>query len=782
MHASSLSVAPLAAALASLLASPAVFAQAGSAPAAVASAVAADSAEDQRTPTDLDAVQVEAERLRKASSPRYTEELVDTPQSITVITRETMDQQNLLGLQDVLSTLPGITFGAGEGGGGYGDKINLRGFDATSDITVDGVRDSGLYTRSDIFNVEAIELVNGANSTHSGAGSVGGNINLVSKAAREGDFHTFTFGAGTDEYGRVTADSNFDLDNGTAVRLNAMGHTQDIAGRDHEFEHRWGFAPSVAFGLGSDTRLTLGYVHQEDRNLPQYGVPFALNQFNDGSLPGIDPETYFGYRNTSRQEVTQDMLTGVFEMDFSDALSWRTLARLQQVDQMSSVSALQGTWCRLDGIDPFTGEDCATLADGSVQPPGTWSPTGGPRGYVRDTRNTIAYAQSDLTASFSTGAVEHGLVAGVALSNEQLELDVGNIFRNADGSALPNDNTTYPLQTFDNPYNIWTGPVNYFRTGRTEGELSSQALYVFDTLHFGERWLLNLGARYDHVEGSTKVFTVDDTGGITGTSGVFKNQDDLFSWRAGVVFKPTQNGSVYLAYSNSETPSKASVNGSCAPSGGNTVDTCGLDPESARNLELGTKWDVLDGRLALTGALFRNERDHYRVATGDPLQPFSLDGEARVTGAMLGAAGRISRNWSLFANYTYLDSEIVQNLSDGNAGEDELAGRYLAQTPKHSGSVWTTYALSDWTFGYGLTYQGEIYPQNNAETVYRATDDYWVHRAMLGYRVNEVLSLQLNVDNLLDEEYYTNIRNNTTSGWAIPGDGRSAQLTATLRF
>lgn len=782
MHPSSLTAAPLAAALASLLSSPA-FAQTTTVPAAAASsAAAAESADPQRAPTDLDAVHVEAERLRKASSPRYTEELVNTPQSVTVVTRETMDQQNLLGLQDVLSTLPGITFGAGEGGGGYGDKINLRGFDATSDITVDGVRDSGLYTRSDIFNVDAIELVNGANSTHSGAGSVGGNINLVSKTAREGDFHNFTIGAGTDRYGRVTADSNFDLDNGVAVRLNAMGHTQDVPGRDHEFEHRWGFAPSIAFGLGSDTRFTLSYLHQEDRNMPQYGVPYALNAFNDGPLPGIDPDTYFGYRNTSRQEVTQDMLTGVLEMSFGDNLDWRTLGRLQQVDQMSSVSALQGTWCRLDGVNPFTGEACATLADGTTQPSGTWSPTGGPRGYVRDSRNTIAYAQSDLTARFSTGAVEHGLVAGVALSTEKFDLDTGNIFLNADGSALPNDNSTYPLQTFDNPYNVWTGPVNYFRTGRSEGELSSQALYVFDTLHFGERWLLNLGARHDRVEGSSTAFTVDENGAVTGTSGVFKNKDNLFSWRAGVVFKPAENGSIYLSYSNSETPSKASVNGSCAPGRGQTVDSCGLEPETARNLELGTKWDVLENRLALTAAVFRNERDHYQVETGDPSQPLSLDGHARVDGVSLGAAGRINRNWSLFANYTYLDSEIVQNLADGNPGDDALAGRYLAQTPKHSGSVWTTYQLADWTFGYGVTYQGEIYPQNNADTVYRATDDYWVHRAMVGYRVNDFLSLQLNVDNLLDEEYYTNIRNNTTSGWAIPGGARAATVTATLRF
>ena len=271
--------------------------------AAVSAPAFAEAPAAERTPTDLDAIEVRESRVEKASSPKYTEELLDTPQTITVVSRDVIDQQGLLSLRDVLSTLPGITFGAGEGGGGYGDSINLRGFNANSDITTDGVRDSAQYSRTDTFNLESVELVNGANSVYSGAGSVGGNINLVSKAARTGDFSTFTVGAGTDGYGRVTADSNFDLDDGVALRLNAMGHTQDVPGRDEEFE-RWGFAPSIAFGLGSDTRFTLSYLHQQDDNMPQYGVPYALNAFNDGPLPGVDPETYFGYRNTSRRKST----------------------------------------------------------------------------------------------------------------------------------------------------------------------------------------------------------------------------------------------------------------------------------------------------------------------------------------------------------------------------------------------------------------------------------------------------------------------------------------------
>lgn len=771
---------PLAAALLLAITAPALAAPTGDVP--------ADAAGQAK---ELDAVEVHGERVQKASSPKYTEALVDTPQTITVVTSEVMAQQNLLGLRDVLSTLPGITFGAGEGGGGYGDSINLRGFTASSDITTDGVRDSAQYTRSDTFNLEAIELINGANSAMSGAGSVGGNINLVSKVAREGDFSLFTVGAGSDKYGRVTADSNFDFDNGIAVRLNAMGHTQDVPGRDEEFKHRWGFAPSIAFGLGSDTRLTLSYLHQKDNNMPQYGVPFALSPFNNGPLPGVDRETYFGYRNTSRQESTVDMLTGVFEMDFGDRVKLRTLGRLQRVEQYTNATALQGSWCLPNNTNPYTGQACAG------QPAGTWNPNGGPRGLVRDTENFIAHSQTDLTATFDTGTVRHDVVVGVSFSKEDFDLDSGTTFRNPDGSTT---GITYPIQNFDNPYNIWTGPQNYFRTGRTEGSLNNQAAYVFDTLKFGQQWLLNLGARYEHNEGDTVNYTVNAAGAVTGIAPGYpaRNEDDLFSYRAGLVYKPVDNASVYLSYANSKTPSKASVNGSCSPAIPNanpnlppSANNCNVDPETAVNIELGTKWDLIDQRLALTAALFRNERQNYKVASADPLQPEQvLDGKARVDGVALGVAGNITREWSVFANYTFLDSEVLQSVAD-EATADPVKGRELTQTPRHSASLWTTYALGDWTFGYGATYQGEFYPNNATAAAYLKTDAYWVHRAMVSYQLTSRIGLQLNVNNLFDEEYYTGIRNNLTitngvvtagNGWANPGEGRSAVLTATFKF
>jgi catecholate siderophore receptor len=260
------------------------------------------------------------------------------------------------------------------------------------------------------------------------------------------------------------------------------------------------------------------------------------------------------------------------------------------------------------------------------------------------------------------------------------------------------------------------------------------------------------------------------------------NEEDLGSYRVGFVFKPGQNSSVYLAQGNSETPSQATVNGTC-----DIVTSCNVDPEEADTLELGGKVD-LNNRLSLTAALFRNERSNFRVASGDPLIPEQqLDGNSRVDGIALGAVGTIGSKWSVFANYTYLDSEVLQSVSDytlSGGTIDILAGDPLPNTPEHSASIWTTWQISDaFSIGYGLTYQGEYtFARTSATANLYYTPDYTLHRAMASYEINDSLALQLNIDNVTDEVYYERIRNNAGNGWATPGAARTGVLSVTWRL
>lgn len=697
----------------------------------------------------------------QAASPKYVAPLRDTPQTITVVPAAVIQEQNLLNLRDILTTVPGITFGAGEGGGGYGDSINLRGYTANSDIAQDGIRDSAQYTRSDSFNLEQVEVTNGANSVYTGSGSVGGSINLVSKAAKDDSFTRATAGIGTDSYYRATVDSNQKVGDGVAIRLNAMGHKNDAAGRDVEKAERWGFAPSVAFGLNSDTKVTLSYFHQHDDNVPQYGIPYFQNAFHDGMLPGVEWDNYYGYSNVDKQVSDVDIVTAKIEHSFTDKLSIQNLSRWQRVTQYAVVNPPQGTWCLANGTNASTGAACAT--------PGIYTPSG-PRGTTRDSRNSMLFNQTDLKASVDTGGITHNLTFGAAIFSEKYHLNSGNSLRNP-GGATPNP--TLPGMNIASPNHVYTGPVNFIRTATQDGNLENQSVYLFDQIKLNEQFELNGGVRWEHNKGDYTAGTYTTAGVFQSQGELFKNTDNMLSYRAGLVYKPAQNGSIYVAYGNSKTPSKTAVNGSC------TAITCNVDPETARNYEIGTKWDLLENQLSVTAALFRNERSNYKVPSADPLVPENqLKGKSRVDGVSLGVAGTVTEEWRVFANYTYLDSEVLQNADDG-AATDPQKGNPLTSVMKHSGSLWTTYDLPVGVqLGYGVTYFGKMYLNNAAAPLYQ-TADFWVHRTSASYWVTDALQVQLNVNNLFDKNYFQRIRNN---GWATPGDARNGTLTVSYTF
>lgn len=769
--------------------------------AAVAFHLLPASAQAQEAPeagavTQMKEVKVQADtaspyQTRKADSPKYTAPLLDTPQTVTVVPAQLMQEQGLLSLREVLITVPGITFGAGEGGGGYGDSINLRGFSANTDITIDGVRDSAQYSRSDSFNVQQIEVINGANSVYAGAGSVGGSINEVSKRPLAENFTLISAGLGTDRYARMSVDANQRLAEGLAGRVNLMVHRNDAPGRDYEDFQRWGLAPSLTLGMGTPTRLTLSYFHQHDDNIPQYGVPF----YNGKALPGVDDSRYFGYHNIDRQKIDSDLGTAIVEHEFNDLVSLRNLSRLGYTTQHSIVDPPQGIYCLENGLKPVaisasapSGYSACTSSDPA---PGYYRPSG-PRGNTRDTENVLIMNQTDLTWTFRTGPLAHTLLSGFAITHETFHLDTGNVLRNA-GGATPNP--TLPDMLIADPDSTWTGPVNFIRSATQDGGLDNAAIYLFDTLKLGSQVDFNAGARYERNKGSYGTVSYNPDGSVLASSPskTYYSDELLLSYRAGIVYKPRSDASLYLVYGNAQTPSKTAVNGSLSDA------TADVDPEQARLIEAGGKWDVLAQRLSLTAAVFRNERSNYKVASGDPLVTTQqLDGQAHVDGAIFGIAGELSERWAVFANYTYLNSKVDRGVSRFLAakGYDYTKGDALTNTPRHSASLWTSYSLPHRVqLGYGFSYQGDFFLTQHTGTGYDSTQpdlsgvrstfalikmpSYLIHRAMVSYGATQKLNLRLNANNLFDKDYFIRARNN---GWATPGDARNFVLTADYNF
>lgn len=763
-------------------------------------------------------------QITKVQSPKYTEPLRDTPQTITVLDKNVIEDQGMLSLREILSTVPGITFGAGEGGGGYGDKINIRGFNSSNDITVDGMRESAQFSRTDPFNIQQIEVVKGSNSTNSGSGSIGGSVNLVSKTPENRNFADVAVGIGTDHYYRTTVDVNRKLDDTTAVRVNLMTHQNDVPGRDVEHMKRWGFAPSITFGLGTPTRFTLSYLYQTDNNTPQYGVPY----YNGRPVLDIDPRGYFGYANVDVQKSTVNSLTGLLEHEFSDSVSVRNMTKAAQIEQFTIVDAPQGSYCLNNNLAPVGWSQTANAAGvittnvSGYQPcaaglaAGTFQPSGNPRGNLRETTNKLLSNQTDMTWTFNALGIQHTWVTGLALTSENFDLSTGNVFRNPKG-ATPNP--VLPIIHINSPTTNYTGSYHYIQSSTIDGTLNNQALYIFDTAKFNEQWQANMGVRFDRSNGesTTLTYATPASGGAI-TTAQTEDNTKTWSYKAGLVYKPIEQASFYISYSNSKTPSDATVSGAActttvASSTALASSTCSVKPETAVTYEMGTKWDVLDRKMSLTAAVFDTERSNYKVA--DPANPNNpagtqtLDGSARVRGIELGASGLLAHDWSVFANLTAQRSKVLQGASDYVAAggvngtqADFTKGDSLLNVPELAASLWTTYDVTrKLQLGYGLTYQGPTYQSQHAGILVAGTgvsgtnipakyvgrttiplaqsQGYVVNNLAVTYKFTRKLSAQLNVKNVFNKEYYTAIRNN---GWAIPGDGRSAVLNLNYHF
>ena len=668
--------------------------------------------------TNTEEVEVRDEARVVLSSTKYTEPLLDTPQTINVISKEVMEEQGATTLRDVLKNVPGLTITAGEGGNPAGDNLTLRGFSARNDIFIDGVRDLSPQSR-DPFNLEQVEVVKGPGSAFTGRGSTGGSINLLSKTPGLRRSFGGTLDFGTDRTRRATADINVPIGDSVAFRLNLLGHHSGVAGRDVVKFERWGAAPSLTWGLGKPTRATISYYKLKQNNISDYGIPWvpntnnALVEFRDKPAP-VPRDTFYGLRNRDFEKLNADLVTLKFEHDFNDGLSLRNQLRYSNSSRDSMATP------------PRFANNNSTVINREMR---SWQ-----------TEDKVWDNQTDFIARFATGKIEHALVTGINFTREN------NVRRTR---------TAGNMQTTllnPNPDDVFTGPITI---SPVVGDVTanSQALYLFDTAKFGEKWELNGGLRWDRF----------DADGITTTGVPVSRVDRMLSVRGGIVFKPLPQGTIYGSYGTSLNPSLEGLSYNTA----NTV----IDPEKTYTVEAGSKWGFFSGRVLLSGAIFRVEKTNARtpgVLPGDP--PQVLEGEQRVDGAEVSLEGNITKDWQILAGYTLLDTKTVDS---NNPAE---IGRELVNTPRNSFNVWSTYSLrSGFHFGGGARFVDRRFG-NTINT--RFVDAYWTFDLMASYPISKHVDLKLNLYNLTDKFYFDRIG----GGHVVPGPGRVAMLSTSFRF
>lgn len=740
------------------------IAVAGLAGLAVSSALAAeDSKTDKQngaTPEGTSNETVNVFGRKIPSNPKQTAPLRDTPKSITVIPQELIEQTASASLVEALRTVPGITFGAGEGGNPVGDRPFLRGYDAQSATFVDGVRDIGAQSR-EVFNVDSVEVIKGATGTYAGRGGAGGGVYINSKLPEDETFAAGSFGVGTDDYKRATVDMNYALGDGVAVRLTGMGFDAGVAGRDEVHNSRWGVAPSISFGLGTPTRITLAYYHLQTDDLPDAGIPYnnptlqrPVGVLNDGSPVDVDRTNFYGLVDRDFRKDYADMATVRVEHDISRNLHIRNTTRYAETGQ-------DYIWTQPDD------------SQGNIY-----------HGYVWRRANTrisdVSYFinQTDLYGTFDTGSVKHTFAAGIEFGREEGENDTYTITSNGLTLASYNRCLANALATYNctslldpDPNDPWTGLI--VKTDNpTNAKTTTKSVYAFDTIEFNEQWQVNLGLRYDHHEAE---FT---NARATGTNlrTTFERTDDLLNYQAAVVYKPAEEGAFYLSYATASTPAGNALAQGSDPSALSSTINANLKPEENETIELGGKWDFLEGKLSLTGAIFQVLTTNARITQTDGT--VAMAGEKRVRGFELGFSGSITDQWEVFGGYTYLDAILVRNGGAG-AAAGLTDGQPFPNTPKHSFALWTTYEIvPDLTLGFGANYMAKVMGSTNP-TLPKFVPGYWRFDASATYEFDEHYSVQLNVQNLTDEVYFTQAY---PTHYATIAPGRSAVLTLNVKF
>jgi catecholate siderophore receptor len=726
-------------------------------------------------PITLDATSVSGQaeqastdyKVEQAASHKYTAPLVDTPRSVTVIPQQVIKDTNALTLQDALRTVPGITMGAGEGGNPQGDRPFIRGFDAQSDTMIDGVRDTGAQTR-EIFAVESVEVSKGPNSAMGGRGSAGGSINLVSKKAHLGDSLDAGYTWGSDQTQRYTFDGNYQFSDSAAGRLNLMSHESNVAGRDKVNYDRWGIAPSLAFGLGTPTRVNLDFYHVESDDLPDSGIPYgySVGRTHTAASPdkpndGGDSSNFYGLTSRDFRKTRTDIGTFSIEHDLSDSLTVKNT--LRHGNSMQDYVLTQP-------------DDSA----GNVINNGVWRRANTRVGNTATTTN-----QTDLFGEFYLGGFKNNFSTGIELSHEDATRQSYLVSPNSRITTCTGPSNGGSCTSLDDPTpdDAWTGTISRNYAG-TDTSSTTRALYAFDTLELDPQWLLNLGLRYDHF--TTKFRTYNASGVTTVTSGFQNKGEDVSEFvtgQVGLVWKPRDNGSIYVSYATSATPT-----GSMLGEGtdGNPVTTGAvkndMQPEETTNYEIGTKWDLFNQRLSLSAAIFRTEKENTRVLTN--LNTYENAGQTRVDGVELSASGKLTAKWQVFAGYSYLDSEQIDggkvNIGTALAPifvEAPTNGNELGNTPKNSFSLWNTYAVTDkLTLGGGAFFVDKVWG-SVANSTY--VPSYWRYDAMASYKLTKHIDLQLNVQNLTDKTYYDKA---FATHFANQAAGRTALLSTRLHF
>ncbi len=667
---------------------------------------------------------------RSTTATRTDTDLVNVPQAITVITRDFMNDQSMQSIADAVRYVPGVQAAQGEGNR---DQLVLRGNNTTSDLFVDGLRDD-IQTYRDLYNTDRIEVLKGPNGMIFGRGGAGGVVNRVSKKAGWDPVKDISMTYGSFDQHRISADYGQGLNEVLAFRLNAV-YEEANSYRDGVDLKRYGITPTFTIKPSDKTQIELSAEYFKDERIADRGVPSLRGagnvQLKNRPYQIGNEDQFFGNARLSPTENETVAFNAAITHAFDNGVQVKNSTRLAFYDKY------------YQNVFANSAVDNANLLSIAA--------------YRDDTKRENLINQTDVTFSVNTGAIEHKLLTGLEINLQ----DTDN--KRTAPTGTTDDNGTFRTDVSAN--NPFATPVNFNRPVRNQqSTVTVTGIYLQDQIVFNPQWQAVVGVRHDHVD-------TDYTNLITNTN--LNVSNNLLSPRAGLIFKPTTDSSIYANYSTSYVPRAGDQLISL------TVTNAALSPEKFINKEIGAKWDV-HPNLALTAAIFKLERQN--VLAADPSNTANsilLDGQ-ETTGLEVSLSGKITDQWQVMSGVTLQEGEITERLANSNANNVINKGAQLALTPTRSFSLWNKYQINDtWAVALGMVSRSEMYaatPTVGASTV---LPGYTRFDAAIFAKINPNWDAQINIENLSNKDYalYAHNNNNIT-----PGAPLNARATLNYHF
>jgi catecholate siderophore receptor len=688
-------------------------------------------------------------KVNRSGNAKYAKPLVDTPKTVVAIPKEVIEAKGATSFRELVRTLPGVTIGTGENGNAFGDRIFIRGFDARSDVYVDGMRDTGLGIREN-FGTEQVEISKGPDSTINGRGTTGGAVNITTKKAAFDNFTEASVTLGTDATRRGTLDVNRTVGD-FAIRGNLMGQLADVAGRDYVFDNRWGGAVSLVWKPSDDFQASVDYYRVRIDQLPDWGVPFDAATKAPKTEVGLDRSNFYGVKEYDWQKAGQDIFTAGFEWKISDA--YKLTSRIRVGNGTLDYLA-HGPGSQQAGADTILDTADDTI---SLQPHSRKQSTG------------IVANQTDLDIGFDTGPFAHKARAGVEVSQEKM-WRAGYSGANVEINGPPqNVSMTCANISFWNPDSSGCAIPDTFVLGdKTRYEVLTLSGYLLDSIDLTNRLTVNGGIRIDDYDLT-----------YTPPSGdVLTRHDTMVNYNVGALYKITPDWRVYASYGTSTNPVGAEFDSSGNDYGGIAANNAALGPERNNSTEIGVKYESPDRRWTASLALFRTEKENAREtvpASGGNPSYIDDTGTYVVQGIEGGISGYLTERFQVFGGFVFMQSEVTKSMTPANVGLQ------LANIAHSSFNLLGRYALTEaWSVGGQATWRGEVHGGTFAANQ-NVLPARWRFDAFAEYRINQHFTVKAAVNNIFDEVIYDAFYRSPTP-YVYIAPGRSATLTLNAKF